>query len=248
MGGSSRPGAGSAAAVVILVLMAALLLHVSHAPAADGSEIRSPRWHLFFGTDWAEHSFFGHGGLVWAPDGDLDHSGWRIRATGSGGAFDYLAGATAITGELLSAELMPGYQWVKGNAGFAAYAGPTVQDQSTDPYDPGKSGQGTHVGAKALVEGWVRIGDRTILNGSASYASAAESYCARISVAFDVTREVSLEPEVLALGEPGYDAQRLGVLIGYRPYRALQIKIGGGWAHDPDDDGPYAAFQVKLWR
>jgi Cellulose biosynthesis protein BcsS len=207
-----------------------------------------PRWHLFFGLDGAEQSFFGHGGLVWAPLGDLDHTGWRVRASANGGSFNYLAGMTDITGRLLSAEVLPGFQWLGRDVGITVYAGPTVQDQTTDPYDPGKPRQGTHFGAKALVEGWLRPADGVIFNLSGSYATAAETYCARFAVVVDIAPSLSLEPEISAFGEPGYDQQRYGVLVGYRVRPAVEVKVGGGWAVEPDSDGPYAAFQVKMWK
>jgi hypothetical protein len=241
---------GAAAARTGVLLLAAILCGVLGSPARAGAETdtRSPRWHLFFGVDGAEQSTFGHGGMVWAPFGDLDHSGWRLRAGANGGTFRYLAGSTEITGKLLAAEILPGFQWIGRDIGVTGYAGPTIQDQSTDPYDPGKPRQGTRFGAKALVEGWVRAGDAVIFNASASYATAAETYCVRLAATIDITTRLSLEPEVSAFGEPDYDQQRYGLQIGYRPSRSVQIKVGGGWAIEPDDDGPYAAVQVKIWK
>ncbi|MCT8970411.1 cellulose biosynthesis protein BcsS [Microbaculum marinisediminis] len=230
-----------------LAFAAAFTVALAATPGA-ASETRSPRWHLFFGLDGAEDSYFGHGGLVWAPVGDLDHTGWRLRASVNGGQFNYLAGTVDITGRLLSAEVMPGFQWIGGNMGLTVYGGPTVQDQTTEPYDPGKTRQGTRLGAKVLVEGWLRLTDTTILNGSACYATAAETYCARIAASVDVAPNISLEPEIAAFGEPGYDQQRYGLLVGFRPSPAMQIKAGGGWAVEPDADGPYVAVQVKIWK
>jgi hypothetical protein len=216
--------------------------------AAEEQEPRSPRWHLFFGIDGAEDSFFGHGGLVWAPFGDLDNTGWRLRAAANGGMFTYFSGPREITGDLTGAEILPGFQWIGRDAGATVYAGPTIQDQSTDPYDPGKPRQGTRFGAKVLVEGWARAVDGVFLNASGSYATAAETYSARLSAAVDIAQRFALEPEIAAFGEPGYDQQRYGVLLQYRHSRKLHIKVGGGWAVEPDADGPYGAFQVKIWQ
>ena len=224
------------------------ILCVSGAPPGSASEELPPRWHLFFGLDGAGQSFFGHGGLVWAPHGDLHHMGWRVRASANGGTFDYLAGTSEITGRLLSAEVLPGFQWIGRDLGITVYAGPTVQDQTTDPYDPGKSRQGTHFGAKALVEGWLRPTGGVFVNLSGSYATAAETYCARLATTIELTPNLSLEPEFSAFGEPGYDQQRYGVLVGYRIRPALEVKLGGGWAVEPDSDGPYAALQIKMWK
>lgn len=215
---------------------------------SDETEDQPPRWHLFFGTDGAAKSMFGHAGLVWAPTGDLHHSGWRFRAAANGGVFEYPAGARDITGRLVGAEVMPGFQWIGADAGLTAYAGATVQDQTTDPYDPGKSRQGTRFGAKVLVEGWYRAAEGVFLNASGSYASAAETYSVRLSANVEVAPRFALEPEAAAFGEPGYDQQRYGVLVEYRHSPQLSFKLGGGWAMEPDEDGPYGAVQVKIWR
>lgn len=236
------------ASTVATILILPVFLPVSRTCQAEDQAPASPRWHLFFGVDGAETSFFGHGGLVWAPRGDLHHTGWRLRAGGSGGLFDYLAGTRSITGELLSAEVLPGFQWIGRDAGLTLYGGPTVQEQSTDPFDPGKPRQGTRFGAKALAESWWRPMDRVIVGASASYATAAETYCTRLAATIELTDRFAIEPEIQAFGEPGYDQQRFGLLIDYRLHPAYEIKIGGGWALDPVDEGPYGAIQVKIWK
>ncbi|MEJ8571803.1 cellulose biosynthesis protein BcsS [Microbaculum marinum] len=215
--------------------------------APAGTEL-PPRWHLFFGGDSAAESMFGHAGLVWAPVDDLHQTGWRLRAIAGGGEFAYLSGSTRISGRLLTAAVMPGFEWIGDDAGVTIYGGATVQDQTTRPHDPGKSRQGTRFGAKARIEGWFRPTSDVVLNGSGSYATAAESYTARISANVALSPHFALEPEMAAFGEPGYDQQRYGLLVEYRHDRQLTLKLGGGWAIEPDDDGPYVAFQVKTWR
>lgn len=216
-------------------------------PAADQPP-RPPRWHLFFGFDGAEHSLFGYDGLVWAPAGHLHETGWRLRAATSGGVHTYRSAGRRFTGELYAAELLAGYQWLLPAAGFTIYAGPVVQDASSDPHDPGKPRQGTRFGAKVKLEGWYRAADGVYLNLSGHYASAAETYSVRFAPTFEIAPRWALELEVAAFGEPGYDAQRAGLIVEYRLTRRWRLRAGGGWRADPDDDGPYAALEMKVWR
>lgn len=216
--------------------------------AAEPDRPKPPRWHLTFGFDGAERSLFGHDGLVWAPVGHLHESGWRIRAGTTGGVHSYRTGGRRITGELYGAELMGGYQWLWRAGGLTAYAGPTVQDSDTDPYDPGKPRQGTRFGGKLKLEGWARPVDGLYLNLSGHYATAAETYSGRFAVTFEIAPRWALEPEFVAYGEPGYDAQRAGLMVEYRFGERLRLRAGGGWKRDPDDDGPYAGMEVKVWR
>lgn len=242
-GAPRRLFAWQAACVAAFVCIAALPGYSDDTPGD-----LPPRLHLFLGFDGAEDSVFGHGGMVWAPLGDLHRSGWRMRAVGSGGTFEYLAGGQEITGRLTSAEVLAGFEWIGRDAGLTVYAGPVIQDQDTDPNDPGKPRQGTRFGAKARVEGWLRIADGVFANASGSYATAAETYSARLALTFAVSDRFALEPEFAAFGEPGYDQQRYGVLLQYRHTENLQVKLGGGWAIEPDADGPYVAAQIKMWR
>lgn len=246
--GAARLRAVKAFARVAAVAVATAGWSPGSASAETAPDLKPPRWHLFFGLDGAEQSFFGHGGLVWAPAGDLHHAGWRLRAGANGGVFEYLSGTRDITGQLLAAELLPGFQWIGKDAGLTAFAGATVQDQTTDPRDQGKLRQGTRFGAKVLIEGWYRPADGIFLNASGSYASAVQSYSTRLSASFRVAPRFAVEPEIAAFGEPGYDQQRLGLLFEYRHGPRRSFKLGGGWAIDPDGGGPYAAIQFKLWR
>jgi len=209
---------------------------------------QSPRWHLFFGLDAAERSFFGHAGLVWAPFETLHQSGFRLRYEGNIGLFDYRAGSREITGLLATDALMAGFEWMTDTAAVAVYGGPALQYQDTDPYDPGKPRQGTRFGGKVLVEGWVQPAAGWFLNASATYTSAAQTYVARFALTAPISEQFAIEPEFVAFGEPGYDQQRYGLLGVYAPTPDLMFKFGGGIAVDPDDEGAYAALQVKVWK
>lgn len=221
---------------------------VDSAEPAAAEPRRPPRWHLFFGFDGAEDSLFGYDGLVWAPAGHLHEAGWRLRAGTNAGVHSYRSAGRRLTGELYSAELLAGYEWLWRDAGFTAYAGPTVQDSKTDPHDAGKPRQGTRLGVKVKLEGWYRPADGIYLNLSGHYASAAETYSARIAPTFEIAPRWALEPEIAAYGEPGYDAQRVGLIVEYRFSERWRLRLGGGWRTDPDEDGPYAALEMKIWR
>ena len=246
---SLRNFAGGLALAAVIAPISPLGAHaqpVNFPPPATISQ--SPRWHLFFGLDAAERSFFGHAGLIWAPFETLHQSGFRVRYEGTIGLFDYLAGSREITGLLATDALMAGFEWMNEAAAVSVYAGPALQYQDTDPYDPGKPRQGTRFGGKVLVESWVRPAKGWFVNTSATYTSAAQTYAARFAVTAPLNEYFAIEPEFVAFGEPGYDQQRYGLLYVYAPVPDLLLKFGGGLALDPDDEGAYAALQVKMWK
>ncbi|TCT10012.1 cellulose biosynthesis protein BcsS [Tepidamorphus gemmatus] len=230
------------------VVAAMVPIQVDSADPAAPLLAKPPRWHLFFGFDGAEESLFGHDGLVWAPAGHLHETGWRLRAGSSAGVHTYRSAGRRFTGELYTLELLGGFQWLTPVSGFAVYAGPVVQDASSDPRDPDRPRQGTRFGAKLKLEGWYRPADGVYFNLSGQYASAAQTYAIRFAPTLEIAARWALEPEVAAFGEPGHDARRAGLIVEFRLSERWRLRAGGGWRTDSDEDGSYATVEMKIWR
>lgn len=235
----------------IALCLAACVLWTSAALApATGMESAKPppSLHLFLGIDGTSRSLFGHQGFVWAPRGHLHETGPRLRGLANGGAYTYQTMGFDVFGQALAGEIMPGYQWLTSGYGVTAYLGASVEDHRTQPHDPGKPRQGTRGGAVGMVEGWLRLSDTVVVDASASYATALESYSARIAMRLEIPDGPVLEPEVAVFGEPGYDQLRVGLFAELHGSPTLRVLAGAGWAFDGDGDGPYAGVRVKRWR
>lgn len=212
------------------------------------TDARPPAWHVFFGTEAASRSMFGHGGMVWAPAAHLHEPGWRVRAAADGGEFRYDAGVQAITGTTISGELLGGFEWMGADRGASLLAGVRIANTATRPRDPGGPAQGTHTGAAVRFEGWARLDEGPIASITASYADVNRAYLLRGAVRMRVGGRLAFEPEAVAFGERGYDQQRLGVFAVLTNSDGVELRIGGGWSWDPDRNAPYAGVQLKTWR
>lgn len=207
-----------------------------------------PSWHHFSGVDVTDRSAFVHHGVVWAMRDSLHEPGWRLRGLANAGTHRYHAGGIGIEGRALGMELMPGYTWFNEHRGLSLYLGLELADHRTRPDDPGRSLKGTHLGASVLVEGWTRLSDTLTLDLSAGFSTVADDYSVRLAASVELTDRLTVEPEFVAFGEPGYDQQRLGLLVQLHRTPALQVLAGGGLSHDPDGIGGYFTVQLKRWH
>lgn len=224
------------------------LCAAAFSPALAVAAADPPKWHLFFGSAGAERSMFGYGGFVWSPWQSLDDSGWQLRGFAVTGTDDYGKAGGWVRTQVGEAELLAGYRWMRPAHGVTVSLGPAFSDIDTQPYDPDKERQGTRGGGKLLVEGWHRLSPMLVVSGSASYSTARRAYAARLAATIELTGRLSLEPELQAFGEPGHDEIRIGLFADVLLRENYRIAAGGGWAFDPDGDGPYAGLRLKMWR
>ncbi len=217
-------------------------------PTVGKAESEPPRWHQFSGLDVTPSSTFLHHGVLWGVRDTLHAPGWRLRGVANAGAYRYRTDGISVTGRLLGLELAPGYTWFNSRRGLSVFLGAAVSEQATRPFDVGKPRQGTRFGGVARIEGWMKVSDRLTIDVAADYSTLFDSYSARVAGSVPVGERFSLEPEVVAFGEPGYDQQRFGLLVGFRHSPALQVLAGGGVTRDPDGTGAYLTVQLKRWH
>lgn len=231
-----------------MLAAAGLWLACICSPGMAAALEQPPSWHFFSGAELTQRSTFFHQGLIWSPRGDLHSPGWRLRGLTDGGAYRYRSDGMTTAGRILGLELMPGYSWFTDRHGLTLYLGGTLSEHRTRPHDAAKPRQGGRYGAKILAEGWFRISEFVTVDASAGFESASRSYAARLAATFGLAKRLVLEPEIAAFGEPGYDQQRVGLLVEL--YRAPQLRVlgGGGWSRDRDGSGTYLSIQLKSWR
>jgi hypothetical protein len=201
-----------------------VLLLFTWANAAGATEKRQA-YEVDAGFDAAPRSLYWYTAAIAAVNGDIAKSGFLLRTYGSIAAFEYATTAVAgtVDGELWQVDVMPGYQFVRGNATFGGYAGVDFQQARLSPNDPTNQVNGTATGVK--VEGHVYLyADATqpIEAGLAGqYSTAFDTYYAELRVGARLLDKLFVGPDASVDGDTGYDAQRLG---GYAKYTFELVK------------------------
>src|SRR5262249_20802469 len=103
--------------------------------------------------------------------------GWRLRAVGALGRYDYrgtLFGAgsdlgTTFDGDASYGAALLGYQVRARTLIVKLFAGVEAEDQRISPRDPANSVQGTAVGLKLAAESWVDLSPQWFLSVDGSY-------------------------------------------------------------------------------
>jgi len=202
-------------------------------------EIPPARFLLFSGFDLWRHGGFLHGGVLYAPEG-LDREGPVVKLLVGGGQYQYLSGATTVTGRQWLVSAMPGWRFKRGTLEFTVYGGLDLQHHRFSPYDPGNSLAGTHAGARGGFDLWWEPRPAMMVAASASASTIGTSYWARGAVGWRAFDRVWLGPEIVALGDDNYRQFRLGVHVTGLRTAAFEWAAGLGYARDNDNrSGPY---------
>lgn len=182
-------------------------------------------------------------------------SGWRARAIGALGAYDYRG--TLVTAGIPHSQrfdgkngflaALAGYQWRRGRATFKLFAGLEAEDQSITPNDPGNPVRGQRLGVLVQTESWLNFGARSFLSVDASYGSAFEEYWSLARLGTHIRPRLAIGVEGGALGNAAYNAGCGGGFIRITSHGA-QITISSGVTGDylSHQEGGYIA--VDLYR
>ena len=144
----------------ITVLGAGLLLASLVSAAAQ-----DPHSEIFTGLEASNNAISGYLGAGYAFGKGLYEPGWRVRAVGALGRYDYRgtlfgAGAdlgTTFDGEASYGAALIGYQFRTQALFLKLFAGVEAEDQSITPRDPENSVQGSAVGLKLAAESWLDL-------------------------------------------------------------------------------------------
>jgi Cellulose biosynthesis protein BcsS len=149
-----------------ICLLGAGLLLASLAPAAA----QDPHAEIFTGLDASNNAVSGYLGAGYAFGKGLYAPGWRVRAIGSLGSYDYrdtLFGAVADLGTTFDGDAsygaaLLGYQFRADTLIIKLFAGVEAEDQRISPRDPDNAVQGA-LSASSL---WWRVGSTSRRCGS----------------------------------------------------------------------------------
>jgi hypothetical protein len=206
---------------------------------ADSDSGKPPRFSTSSGGDFTLNSRSGYAGGVWAPGGDLDADGFRVKALGGYGAYAYdstldLAGGAVpwrFVGRYVFGDLMGGWQKRRGEWTAKVYVGVQYIEHSISPDDPDNDVKGTRWGARGQLELWRNLGTRHWFSFDASYATAFGDYWTLARAGRRMSRRWSLGIEGGGLGNEDYNAGRGGAFLRYHKGN-MEITLSGGATGD----------------
>ena len=103
---------------------------------------------------------------------------------------------------------MLGYLFVRPGAAIGNTSAPTITTSIWTPNDPGNSVNGSEVGLR--IGGDIRMaGPQHYFTLEGYYSTAFDTYWSRVRAGMNLGR-VIVGPEAGAMGNDGYDAQRIG--------------------------------------
>jgi hypothetical protein len=170
----------------------------------------------------------GYGGVLRSLPGAALGHGFALRATASGGEYDYTAGVGKVTAHYEGGDLALVYQ-SSGAWGWANLAGgPQYVNTDLSPVDPGNKRRGGRWEASLQSDGEfyfdaLRVG--WYGQGGLTYGS----YDARLHVNYRLGSErLRLGVEGGVQGDPTYRLEKVGPTLDIQTNSALTIQIGGG--------------------
>jgi hypothetical protein len=198
-----------------------VVIGVNAAGAAD----KPQAYEVDAGFDVAPQSLYWYTAAIAAVNGDIAKSGFLLRTYGSIAAFEYATTAVAgtVDGELWQVDVMPGYQFVRGNATFGGYAGVDFQQARLSPNDPTNQVNGSATGVKVEGHVYLYADAKQPIEASLAgqYSTAFDTYYAELRVGARLIDKLFVGPDASVDGDTGYDAQRLG---GYAKYTFELVK------------------------
>ncbi|MCL4765161.1 MAG: cellulose biosynthesis protein BcsS [Hyphomicrobiaceae bacterium] len=194
----------------------------------------------FSGSDWSKDASYFYSGVIYALNRDLGRDGFVLRGFAGVAQYEYdtdVVFGGVVDGDGVQGDVMIGYMWHRDYMTFIGYVGVEYQDYDLTPNDPTNSVNGSEVGFKVAAD-LVAAYDSPIywsINGT--YSTAFDSYWARGRIGYNAGRFV-IGPEVTALGNDGFEAQRAGgfVTLRHELSPALLSEITGYVGHQFVDD------------
>ena len=233
--------------------MAVVLLAMLAGPVR--AEPDAPHTEMFTGFETSDNYTSGYVGGGYAFGKGLYDAGFRLRAVGAYGRYNYDGAlfdgsdyvATTFDGQVGFAAALIGYQFRPGRVTVKLFGGIEAEDQSITPRDPNNSVQGSEIGVRLLAETWYDISSRWFLSADASYGTAFQEYFSLARVGFRVRPKLSLGLEGGALGNEEYDAGRGGGFVRVN-LRKLEMTLSGGFTGNYLEDDPSGYVSLGVYR
>ena len=184
---------------------------------------------VFSGSDYKDSSNFSYLGAVHAFNGNLGTDGLLVRIFGGFGSYDYDTPAVPggnVDTDLFAGDLTIGYQTFGSGLRVSGYIGVSYENHDRSPEDPGNVVQGDEVGFKGILELETLENSPIYFGAIGGYSTGFDSYWARGRIGANVGRGIVIGPEIIGLGNEGFDQVRYGAFISGLP--SLMSLVFGG--------------------
>jgi hypothetical protein len=201
---------------------------------------------LHGGFDLWRSGGFGHGGLLWSPDG-LRQDGFTLKLMLGAGTYRYRAGTAEITGRQYVTSVLPGWRFKDGSIELTVFGGLDLQQHRTSPDDPGNALRGFHAGARGGFDLWFEpLPTALMITTSVSASTIGKTIWWRGAAgvrAFDLW----VGPESVWCGDLTYRQLRFGAHVTGLRTGPLEWSAGVGWVTASDNrSGVYGRLGVLL--
>lgn len=229
--------------------------HIAGAAEKGAPEPKPPVWEVSGGADVTAHSWSLYTSVTSTFGSSVLTDGWRYRITAGTGAYSYSSprwtGASVIVvpfdGTVTFADALVGYQKTFGALTLKLFGGIAMQDNVITPFDIENPVQGQAWGAKAVVETWLNLGERTFGQLDFGYATVNESYAARLRLGYKIWPQLSAGIEAGLSGSEDYGSGRAGAFVRYEAAFG-ELSVSAGAAGDRSDmTGAYGTVNL-LYR
>lgn len=238
---------------------------VGTAAASDMTPLpnAAPGTVIFSGSDYKQDANFSYIGVVHALNRNLASDGFLFRVFGGFGNYEY--DTTGVPGgnvdtDLTMVDVGLGYHMFSGGLVWSAYVSASYEDHDSSPADPGNPVQGDEWGAKFTGEVETAGNSPFYFGVLGSYSTAFDGYWARGRLGLNVGRDIVIGPELVGLGNEGFDQVRYGAFISGLPTLFSlvfggdsKMTISGGWADTREggtgqggDDSAYGAISSSF--
>jgi hypothetical protein len=204
---------------------------------------------LFFGgADLWRYGGFGHGGILWSPDG-LKEEGFTLKLLLAGGTYRYRSGSTDVTGQHGLAAVLPGWRFKQDRSEAVVLFGVDLQDHRLRPDDPSNRLRGLHIGTRGSLDIWLQPTDDFMVSGAFSASTISANFWTRLQLGIWLPGLAWIGPEFHALGDTKYQQFRAGLhLTGLRTHD-IEWSLGAGYVQDTDRrSGPYGRIGLNVRR
>ena len=234
----------------LIVLPAGIVLALDlPSPGGWQTEIRPVDQHLAIDGSVVVTSL-GNGSTnlntTFAPFGDINASGFRMRVTGSYSWYEFLASASPRTigsGHTWEAGLQAGYQIALGRLNVIGLVGPTVAESESEGVNSARWGAKTDISVFALPS------DLTMFYGSVSYSTIEDAVQLQSKLGVKLLGNAYIGPEATFSWRntlPSFDnvaVMQIGGHISAMTLGPMQLGVSAGWAQQEGlGHGYYGGF------
>ncbi len=188
---------------------------------------------LFFsGVDLWRNGQAGYGGMVLAPQGDLNQDGFLIRLFMSDDFERYDTPTQRFSTNIFRASVMPGWRIKRGNVEIKIFAGPALEIHALKPDNPADPLHGSHFGARIATELWWEPTPAIMVAAAASAMTVGSEYSARAAAGWRLLDRFWAGPEVSISADEFSTQYRIGAhLTGFKT-GTLEWSLGSGFVED----------------